>query len=234
MGVQADSATSVMNMFPDLGGANGFTEGDLQIGDDATQLTNTFFNNVVEEINGAIAGVGNIEPAFDDGARRQLRDAILLRMYDQLGSDFIGDTGWTRRTFLAPETSAEHEWRKRIRNGYVKNAPESSAQDVVFLSFPINSQALIQVDEIVVRVAAVASYSARRTLNTVRRNSVGAYIFQNQQVLYANGDVPVTGGPVAGPGPAFAYRLNLPDEPSDAHFNVHVEASLLNVTTSIV
>jgi hypothetical protein len=232
MGVQSNTASAVVNKFPDLGGANGFTNGDEEAGVDPTQLDEGYFNAVTEEINAVINDIGGLTPLFDVASRRQLRDAILRLMYDQLGSNYVGDTLWSTRTFPASTaTTAEKDWRNWSRDGFAKNVLDNANYDLTALVIPDDSQAIVEYTITVVQTTAINNYYLAKRLVSFKKSG-GAVTVQAATTIWSDGALGITGGGLAGGGGSIVYQVQIPASPG-SRYNLHVSARAVNVTTSI-
>lgn len=231
MGVQADTATAVMNKWPDLGGANGFTDGDPQAGVDATQCSDGWFNNVTEEINAFIALVsdGQVVPAFDEFSLRQMALAFFVGLTRQLGTNTYGDVLWSRRTFPASTvTAAEKDWRTWVRDTYVKAGADNTVHNVGALVLPNDSQAFVEWVVVVVKTTDISVRLMQKIRASIRKTGATASV-QHQEVAYTEGTLVVT---ITIDSSGGTVRAEVDIGALGSTYNIHAAVTAVNVTTS--
>ena len=236
MGIQADTATAV----PDgtLGGGDGFTSGDPQVGVPPTQLSDTFLNSIIVEINMAVdrASDGDIALVFggDESSWQQLGKAICYRVAQAVGNGYDGDPSlpWSRRTFIASALDIERNWRVWMRQGIEKNVANNTVQQTGHIFVPDNSQFWATWEVCVVRTNDVTVYKNTILRASVRRSG-GAYTVQNLTTVEEHGGLAATFDVIAHTLNGFsciAVETTLPVLVG-ANFNIHAAGHVTNVTT---
>lgn len=243
MGVQADTATAVPDLLP--GGADGFTSGDAQAGIAPTQVSPSFLNSVVTEINNAITRVGNGDVALGfnveniAGIWGQLAQAILYRMAHAVGDagfdDFILNAAWYRRTY-GPAGATADKFRTWFRNDFSVNVEDNFVDAVCHVVVPDNSQFWVTWHVCVVRTNNVTIYRNAVIRASCRRNG-GAVTVQSVTAVAGDGGLiatfdvkPGTLPGVNGNEPAAYLEVTLPVSVGN-HFNISASAEAVNVTT---
>lgn len=232
MGIQADTATAVPDLLPD--GADGFTSGDPQAGIAPTQVSPTFLNSIVTELNNIVTRVGDDPLAFATEvtvAWKQCARAIINRIAFARGDAgyMVTNPAWYRRTYSA-EPVVEN-WRTWFRNGFAKNVPDNDTYATCHIVVPDNSQFWVTFEVCVVRVNSITIYRNAIVRASCRRSG-GAVIVQ--AVTQVAGEGPLIATFDVKPGtlidePGAYLETTLPISVGN-HFNISVSATATNVT----
>ena len=234
MGVQADTATATAGTLDQ--GADGFTAGDAQQGNAPTQVSGTFLNTVIDEINNAIVTVGKdgVSLAFD--TFNQLARAIEKRIAFQDGPplvDAFGNPTWYRRTFDALTSSVEHKWRTWFKNSYRVAAAQASAPILAPITVADNSAFWATFEVVVVRTNLVTTRQGVILRAFCARNG-GSCTIDAVTTAASSGALGATFAVVATTDvygdPAVAVQVTLPASPGNT-FNIACSAHASNVTT---
>ena len=232
MGVQADTATAVPDLLPD--GADGFTSGDPQAGIAPTQVSPTFLNSIVTELNNIVTRVGDDPLVFDTEmsvAWKQCAKAIINRIAFARGDTayMIANPAWYRRTYYAQPVV--DNWRTWFRNDFEKNVPDNDAYAVCHILVPDDSQFWVTFEICVVRVNNIAIYRNAIVRASCRRNGGAVTV---QAITQVAGDGPLIATFDVKPGtlsgePAAYLEATMPISVGN-HFNISVSATATNVT----
>lgn len=238
MGVQADTATAVPDLLPD--DADGFTAGDPQAGVAPTQLSPTFLNSIITELNAIITkvGGGDVALAFGNGditaTWQQAALAIMTGIAFARGNSglpFTANPAWYRRTF-GPAGATADKFRTWFRNDESVNVEDNYVDALCHMVVPDNSQFMCTWTVCVVRTNSITVYRNAVIRASCRRNG-GAVTVQSVTAVAGDGGLIATfdvkPGTLSGE-PAAYLEVTLPVSVGN-HFNISASAEATNVTT---